>query len=172
MSQYPGFEGFRHIVNYDPNMPTPPAAFLTAPPAVSKHLATTAAAGYRSFEQALPSSSIPPRPVSQPSADKDSALTLHERLLVVQDAMQWMIRNQHQLLERLDAVLRKQERLERGQEAAKASVAKLSETVHDFKHKVGSEVDMSACDECADEEDQYKDRYTDAIVDNDYLRHC
>jgi hypothetical protein len=166
MSQYPGFEGFRHIVNYDPSMPTPPAAFLTAP--VSKHLATAAAAGYRTFEQALPSSSIPPRPVSQPSADKDSALTLHEQLLVVQDEMKWMIRNQHQLLERLDAVLRRQERLERGQEAAKASVAKLVETVNDFKHKVGSEVDMSACDECADEED----RYTDAIVHNDYLRHC
>lgn len=168
MSQYPGFEG-RHIVSYDSSMPAPPAAFHIAPPAVSKHLATpAAAAGYRSFEQALPSSSIPPRPVSQPSADKDSALTLHERLLVVQDAMQWMIRNQHQLLERLDAVLRKQERLERGQEATKASIAKLSEIVNDFKYKMGSEVDMSACDECVDE----GDRDTDAIVDNDYLRYC
>jgi histone deacetylase complex regulatory component SIN3 len=167
MSQYSGFEGLRSF-DYNPgsHRPTPPAAYLTAPPAMSKNLTT--AASYRSLEEALPSSSIPHAPVSQASAvGKDNAVALHERLLVVQDAIKWTIENQHKLFERMETILSNQSRAEKGLEALKASVVQLSKDFDDWKRKEGSEAGMDAYNECGDEGSQY----TDAIVGDRYLRY-
>lgn len=86
---------------------------------------------------------------------------LHERLLVLQDTMKWVVQNQHKLLEKMEAMMSNQKRAEESLTVFRTSIVRFSEEFDNWKRQTGREASSSHCSRCEDE----GDRYTDAIVD-------
>lgn len=124
--------------------PTPPSASLTVLSAASRNSAS--AASSTSAETAPSSFLIPQGLRAQPSR-ADNTETPLERLLVVQDAIKWVIENQHKLLDKMERVMSNQLRVEERLETLRMSVLRLSEALDDWKRKTESEGSMEACND-------------------------
>jgi predicted nucleic acid-binding Zn-ribbon protein len=68
-------------------------------------------------------------------------------LVAVQDAINGVIENQHKLMEKMQEILSNQLRAEKGLEALKASVHRVSDAFDDWRRKTESEGNMNACNE-------------------------
>jgi hypothetical protein len=83
--------------------------------------------------------------------------------------MQWVVKNQHKVLEKMETILSNQARVEGSLKALGTSLVRLSEDFKNWKREMGREVGRgvgsSHCDSCEDE----GERYTDAVVDHGYL---
>ena len=148
MSQYHKFEHFTNL-NYAPgsHKPTPPPAYLPAAPT----------AGHRGPDGGL--CLFPIAHTSLPQTEVTSNhKTLHEQLLILQDTMKWVVKNQHEVLEKMEAIMSNQARAEESLKALGTSLARLSEDFENWKRE-------SRCDACEGE----GERYTDAVVDHRYL---
>ena len=155
MSQYHKIEHFPNL-SYTPGSykPTPPPAYL---PPVST-------AGLRGLDGGL--SLFPIAHTSLPQTEVTSNHgTLHERLLILQDTMKWVVKNQHEVLRKMEAIMSNQARAEESLKALGASLARLSDNFENWKREAGSEAGSSCCDTCEGK----GERYTDAVVDHRYL---
>ena len=154
MSQYPDLA--LPSLNYVSLEPTPPPTYLTAPPAA-------ASMGYRSLEGAMPSftahASLP-----QTAAVGNHEI-LHERLLVLQDTMKWVVQNQHKLLEKMEAIMSNQKKVEESLKVFGTSIVRFSEEFDNWKRQTGSDASSSHCSRCEDE----GDTPTPSLMDT-YLR--
>jgi hypothetical protein len=149
---------FRNYNAPGTHWPTQSPAYTSAPTAVSKN--PTVAATYEGHLLSFP---IAQTQAQMPAADHE---TLLRRLLGLEISMQWMIENQHKLLEKMERIMSSQanaeKRTEKRMVSLESSVLKFSETFNDWKDIAGHEVDIDSCNECDCEED----RYTGATVDD------
>ena len=153
MSQYSDFDTSKTL-NYTPgsHKSTLPPAYLTAPPA-----APTAC--YRGVEGGLPLF-LPSHTSLSHSTTASNQEISHERLLVVQDMMKWVVQDQHKLLEKMEKIMSNQARGEENLKALGTSLVRLSKDFDNWKQRTGSDVGTSYGNGCGDE----GDGYTDAIV--------
>ena len=155
MSQYHDFDPFTNLNDATgSHTPTPPLAYLTVP-------STASTAGYRGLEGGL--SLFPRVQTPLPRDATSNHETPHDRLLVLQDTMRWVVQSQHKLLEEMKTVRSTQARVEEIFEALRAHIIRLSEDFENWKRGTGSEVSSSHCDACEG------DRDTDTVVDDGYL---
>jgi predicted nuclease with TOPRIM domain len=89
----------------------------------------------------IPQGSLPQRSWA------DNPEAPHEQLLVVQDAIKWVIKNQQELLDKMERVMSNQLRVEEKLQAIRTSILRLSEAFDDWKRKTESEGSMDACNE-------------------------
>ena len=151
MSQYPNFEHFPNL-NYAPvsYKPTPPPAYLPA----------ASTAGHRGPDGGF--CLFPITHTSLPQTEVTSNhKTLHEQLLILQDTMKWAVKNQHEVLEKMEAIMSNQARAEESLKALGTSLVRLSEDFENWKREAGSEAGSSRCDACEGD----GERYTGAVVD-------
>ena len=69
--------------------------------------------------------------------------------------MEWVVQDQHKLLEKMEEIVSNQARGEENLKALGASLVRLSKDFDNWKRKTGSDVGTSHCDGCEDEGDGY-----------------
>ncbi len=153
MSQYSDFNTFQRL-NYAPSSqkPTQLPAYLTALPAAPS------TGGIKAGLPQFP-------PVHTHTSAPGNHETLHERLLILQDTMKWVVQNQYKLLETMEKIMSNQARAEENSKVLQTKIVGISEDLENWKPQAGNDVGRSRCASCGDGEDGY----TDAVVDNGSL---
>jgi hypothetical protein len=172
MAQYSNFEefmalNFNPLGNPGPTLPPHPA-YATQPPAV--HNGTIETGHETLLEPPMPSASTTHPPTFYAPTTGEREGRVHERLVVLERMVQWLYDNQLKLLDSVQKVIANLGKMEQGMRATKATLDKLSEDFNNWMREADGTMDTDTSDgEEGSETDVEEDRYTDALVDGNFL---